>query len=367
MAGTSDKISRFLFWQSRKTSILLGAVSLAVIGLCDYATGAELLITVFYLIPISIYAWAVGMRAGIAMAVISELTETSADQIERLLHMKIYPAANFVYTWNVAGKILFFVIFAFVVSKMRVFFEEQQKLIEELRDREAKLASAYKDLEMFSSAVSHDLRSPLIPIEGFARVLLKDYAGKLDDRATDLLTRIGDNAKKMSRLIHDLLSFCRVRDKDVQKVEIDMEALAGEVFEQVRPCGGERDIKLKVCPLPAAYGDSAAIRQVLTNLLLNAFKFTRTAEAAAIEVGGYTKQNDNIYYVRDNGIGFDMQFADRLFGFFQRLHAAKEFEGTGIGLASVKKIVEKHGGRVWAEGKPGEGAVFYFSLPKRAV
>lgn len=301
------------------------------------------------------------------MAVMSEISETCTDLVERFLSRNLYSVKIPVYAWNAAGKMLVFMIFAYTISKMRESYEEQRRLIDELRDREAKLESACRDLEMFSSAVSHDLRSPLMPIEGFSRILLEDYADKLDDKARDLLTRIGDSAKRMSRLIIDLLSFSRVREKDVRKVEINVEALSKEAFEELRPLMGERNVQLKVLPLPTAYGDSATIYQVLTNLLSNAIKFTRTVVITTIEVGGYTEENDNVYYVKDNGVGFDMQLVDKLFGVFQRIHTAKEFEGTGIGLASVKKIIEKHGGRVWAEGKPGEGAAFYFSLPKKVV
>jgi signal transduction histidine kinase len=367
LAGRTNKVAGLLFSQAKKTSVLLGAAFLVLIGVCDYVTGDALLITVFYLLPISIYAWAVGMKAGMGMAVMSEMAETFADLVEKFSSGNLHSVNIFVYAWNTAGKMFFFMIFAYAVSRMRESYEEQKKLIGELRDREAKLESAYKDLEMFSSAVSHDLRSPLIPIEAFSRILIEDYADTLDDKARDLLTRIGNNAKKMSQLIIDLLSFCRVREKDIRKVEINMEALSKEAFEELRPLAGERKIQLTVLPLPAAYGDSATIHQVLTNLLSNAIKFTRTAEEITIEVGGYTERDNNIYYVKDNGIGFDMQLANKLFGVFQRIHSAKEFEGTGIGLASVKKIIEKHGGEVWAEGKPEQGAAFYFSLPKKVV
>ncbi len=358
-----DKVGELLFSRSKKTSILLGAVFLLFIGICDYATGSELLITVSYLLPISIYAWAVGKGAAMVMAVMSEVTETVANLAVKPLPGTAHSANIFVYAWNTAGKVIFFLIFAYAISKMKESFGEQERLINELRDRESKLESANKDLEMFSSAASHDLRSPLIPIEAFSRILLKEYADRLDDKARDLLTRIGESAKRMSQLIVDLLSFYRVREKDIRKVEIDMEALSRETFEELRPLMGEREVQIRVLPLPAAYGDSSTIRQVLTNLLSNAIKFTRAVKTATIEVGGHTEKNENIYYVKDNGLGFDMQLVARLFCVFQRIHSEERFEGTGIGLASVKKIIEKHGGRVWAEGKPGKGAAFYFSLP----
>jgi light-regulated signal transduction histidine kinase (bacteriophytochrome) len=244
--------------------------------------------------------------------------------------------------------------------------EEALKILnQELRSTASVLKAAYKDMESFSYAASHDLRSPLITIEGFTRILLEDYSEILDDTGKDHLTRVADSAKKMSRLIVDLLAFSRISTKEIQKSEFNMELLAQKLVEELKPTFGEREIKFEINQLPPAYGDLAMINQVLVNLLSNAIKFTLTRETAMIEVDGYTKNDENIYYVRDNGTGFDMQFSDKLFGLFQRIHSSKEVKGTGIGLVIVKNIIEKHGGRVWAEGKPDEGAKFYFTLPKK--
>lgn len=224
------------------------------------------------------------------------------------------------------------------------------------------LKSAYKDMESFSYAASHDLKAPVIRIAGFSDILSKDYADKLDDVGKDCLLRISENASKIRQLIEDLLAFSSVSAKEIQKSSIDMESLTRSAYEEIKPAG--RSIQLEITAMPSAYGDPSLIRQVLVNLLSNATKFTRIRETAIIEVGGRTEHNENIYYVRDNGTGFDMQFIDKLFGLFQRVHISKEIEGTGIGLLIVKRIIEKHGGRVWGEGKPGEGATFHFSLPK---
>ena len=167
----------------------------------------------------------------------------------------------------------------------------------------------------------------------------------------------------MNQLISDLLSFSRVSTKEILKHDFNMEELAQKLVNELTPTIGERDIKFEIRQMPPAYGDLFMINQVLSNLLSNAIKFTYTKETAMIETGGYIENNENVYYVRDNGIGFDMKLSDRLFGLFQRIHSSQEVEGTGIGLVIVKNIIEKHGGRVWAEGKPGEGATFYFTLP----
>jgi len=241
--------------------------------------------------------------------------------------------------------------------------EEIKKLNQDLLYHAAELEDAYKDLESFSYAASHDLRSPLITIQGFTTALLQDCADKLDDNERDLLIRVESNIAKMRQLIDDLLAFSRVTTKEVQKSEIDMEALTRRVFEEVRPAAADRIIHLKVNTLPSAYGDLTMIHQVLVNLLSNSIKFTSCREAAIIDVGGHTEINENIYYVRDNGIGLDMKYSHKLFALFQRIHNSKQFEGTGVGLVIAKKIITKHGGRIWAEGKQEEGACFYFTLP----
>jgi PAS domain S-box-containing protein len=236
---------------------------------------------------------------------------------------------------------------------------------EVLLRRNLELKRAYKDMESFSYAASHDLRSPVITIEGFSKMLLEDYAGKLDDNGKDLLNRISNSAKKMNRLIADLLAFSRVSTKEILKYDFNMEELARKLVADLTPTLGGRVIKFEIKQMPSAYGDLFMMDQVLLNLLSNAIKFTQTRETARIEVGGYSEKDENVYCVEDNGIGFDMQLSARLFGLFQRLHSSKETEGTGIGLVIVKNIVEKHGGRVWAEGRPDKGAKFCFTLPRK--
>lgn len=244
---------------------------------------------------------------------------------------------------------------------------EIRKLNQDLQRHAFELEHAYKSMESFSYIASHDLRSPLITIEGFSDLLIHDFSGGLDDRGKDFLRRISVNTKKMRQLIDDLLAFSRVSTAEIQKSEINMEALTKRVYEELQLATGERNIRLGVEALPSAYGDPSMMHQVMVNLLSNSIKFTRRKETAIIEVGGAVEGNESIYYVRDNGVGFDMKDVDKLFTVSQRLHSQKEFEGTGIGLVIVKMIVEKHGGRVWAEGAPDAGATLCFALPRRQI
>jgi two-component system sensor kinase len=224
---------------------------------------------------------------------------------------------------------------------------------------------ANKELEAFSYSVSHDLRAPLRAIDGFTRILDEDYTARLDDEGRRLLGIICGEARRMGQLIDDLLAFSRMSRQQVEPAQIDMTALAQAMFDEHAAQAPGRQLRFKMQPLPPALGDRALLRQVLANLISNAIKYTRSRAVAEIEIGGRTEDGQSLYYVKDNGVGFDMRYAGKLFGVFQRLHTEAEFEGNGVGLALVQRVIHRHGGRVWAEGKLNEGSTFYFTLPIR--
>ena len=235
----------------------------------------------------------------------------------------------------------------------------------QVAQRTKALEGTNAELESFSYSVSHDLRAPLRAIHGFARILLEDHHAKLDPEAQRLLGVIDQNTRRMGQLIDDLLAFSRLGRTDLTTGPVDMKELARLVADDVQRAESDRNgsLEIRIDPLPPARGDRGLLRQVISNLILNAAKFTRGRPSARIEVGSHPNGDEVVYYVKDNGAGFDGRYADKLFGVFQRLHSAEEFDGTGVGLAIVKRIVQRHGGRVWAEGAVNQGATFYFALP----
>jgi signal transduction histidine kinase len=235
----------------------------------------------------------------------------------------------------------------------------EQRVIE----RTAQLEVANKELEAFSYSVSHDLRAPLRAIDGFSRILLEDYSASLNEDGNRVLEVVRQNAQHMGQLIDDLLAFSRLGRKAVELSPIDMTELAQSALEDVSASDSASAHNVNIAAIPPAEGDRTLIRQVFINLLSNATKYSRLKEQPFVEIGGRTHNGNNIYYVKDNGAGFDMKYANKLFGVFQRLHGPEEFEGTGVGLAIVQRIIHRHGGKVWAEGKINEGATFYFTLP----
>jgi PAS domain S-box-containing protein len=232
-----------------------------------------------------------------------------------------------------------------------------------VQERTAQLETANKELEAFSYSVSHDLRSPLQHLTGYTQLLEKRAAGLLDEKNKHYLKIIVDSAIRMGRLIDDLLAFSRMGRAEMLKRKTDLDNLVKEVLREYQEDTRGRNIDWKVGTLPEVYGDSSMLRQVFVNLISNAFKFTRKCDKAEIEIGSVCSESGEMcIFVKDNGAGFDMKYVDKLFGIFQRLHRTDEFEGTGIGLANVRRIIHRHGGRVWAEGKVGEGATFFFTL-----
>ena len=237
----------------------------------------------------------------------------------------------------------------------------------ELQDHARRLEETNRELEGFAYTISHDLRAPLRAINGFAHMLADDYGHSLEEEGKRQLTVIEANAVKMGHLIDDLLSFSRAGRTAMNVAGIDMNRLVAEVVETLKGSDAGAKADIHVAALPAGRGDPALIRQVLANLIENAVKFSRKRPDPRIEVGSFERDGEQVYFVRDNGVGFDMKYKEKLFGVFQRLVTEKEFEGTGVGLAIVQRLVARHGGKVWAEARPGEGATFFFTLNRKQL
>ena len=236
----------------------------------------------------------------------------------------------------------------------------------QLAAKNEELRAVNQELETFSYSVSHDLRAPLRAIDGFSRVLLEEHGTVLDAEGVRSLNVIRNNAKRMGTLIDDLLEFSRLSRKELVRAQVDMEALARAAADDLRreQASGAASATIDIGQLPPAQGDAGLLQQVWANLIGNALKYSRTKPAPRVEISAAEQNGDLVYRVQDNGVGFDPSYADKLFGVFQRLHSADEFEGTGVGLALVQRILERHGGRIWADGHLDQGATFYFTLPR---
>ena len=240
--------------------------------------------------------------------------------------------------------------------------QELNRAKDELQMVNAALESANKELESFSYSVSHDLRAPLRSIDGFSLALLEDYAEKLDEEGREHLQRVRSATQRMAELIDDMLTLSRVTRSEMRLVKVDLSAMAKSIAAELRRSQPERKVEFVIAEELLAHGDGGLLKAALENLMGNAWKFTSKRPAAKIEFGAAQHNGAPVYFVRDNGAGFDATYANKLFGAFQRLHAETEFSGTGIGLATVQRIVHRHGGQVWAEGEIGHGATFYFTL-----
>src|SRR5207244_7266580 len=231
-----------------------------------------------------------------------------------------------------------------------------------LRRNAAELLAANAELDAFAYSVSHDLRAPLRSIDGFSQVLLEDYAARLDDAGRDSLNRVRAASQRMGTLIDDLLKLARVTRAEMRTEVVDLSGMARDIANELQRTTPARRVEFAIAPGLTARGDARLLRVVLDNLLRNCWKYTAKQPRPRVAVGSVEGNGERAFMVRDNGAGFDMKYADKLFGVFQRLHSAAEFEGTGIGLATVRRIITRHGGRIWAEGAVDQGATFYFTL-----
>jgi hypothetical protein len=248
-------------------------------------------------------------------------------------------------------------------KELSVAQDDLRKLNARLKAANKELEAANEELEAFSYSVSHDLRAPLRAIDGFSSLLIQRFASQMPSEAQRILKIVSASSQRMGQLIDDLLGFSQLGRQPLSRQPVRIVLLVHEVLEDLRKEQGERQVEAEVGDLPDCVGDPPLIKQALVNLLSNAFKYTRQKEKARIEVGCQKPEGETVYFVRDNGAGFDMEYAGRLFGVFQRLHSAEQFEGTGVGLSIVQRIIQRHGGRIWAEAQVDKGATFHFTLP----
>jgi len=303
-----------------------------------------------------------GIRA--AIGAMKEEEEALSEGRRRQARASAEYAMQFLVQGTLVGVALLMIVFALLKREIG----QRTRVEQALRLRTAELEMANKELEAFSYSVSHDLRNPLGVVDGYSHVLLTAYTDKLDKTGRDCLHRVRAVTAQMAQLIDDLLQFSLARRAELRHDAVDLSALAETVVAELRQMDPERQVTVAIAPGLAATGDRGLLRVVLRNLFANAWKFTAKTSTARIELGAADHdvrrktRESRTYFVRDNGVGFDMAKADKLFEAFQRLHDAQEFPGTGIGLATVQRIVQRHGGRVWAEAAVGKGAVFYFTL-----
>jgi signal transduction histidine kinase len=309
----------------------------------------SIVIAVALLILATAATWAITRRMTLPLVRVTEAAEALAES-RAPVHVDINRADEI---GRLADS------FNAMADKVDVARHELESRVEQ---RTAELSAANRELEAFSYSVSHDLRAPLRAIAGFVQILEEDHGASLDPQARHHLARVSANARRMGQLIDDLLSFSRIGRSTLTRQTFDMTALATAVAHEVITASG-REINLTIDPLPQCHGEASLMNQVFVNLIANAVKFTAPVAHPAIHIGTQTDKGETVYFVRDNGVGFDSRYADKLFGVFQRLHRRNEFEGTGVGLAIVQRIIHRHGGRVWAEGQIDQGATFYFTLP----
>ena len=340
--------------------------------------GASEMRMALFLYAIAVSAWYLGAGPGVLAAILSALT----------YNYFLKDSHSFRITPDQVPFYVAFVLFAVVITRFtavrrrverellqsrdglqkevierRMREEQIRELNQQLERRSAELEASNKELEAFAYSISHDLRAPLRHMVGFAELLRQHAVTALDEKSRRYTTTILDAAKRMGALIDDLLAFSRIGRAETRASTVSLRQLVNEVVEEMRPDMAGRTVSWRIGDLPDLYCDRSMLRMVFVNLITNAIKFTRPRERAEIEIGSFEDARGVVVFVRDNGVGFDMKYSNKLFRVFQRLHRSEEFEGTGIGLATVQRIIQRHGGTVWAEGSVNGGATFFLAVP----
>jgi signal transduction histidine kinase len=357
MMGKFADISASMKARSRSEVFLASAVITVLIGYVDYLTGFELRIDVFYLIPISLVVWYVSREMAFFTSLLSGIFIFMSDLLSKPVH-----TVRVIDIWNIIVVLFFFIIFTLALSRLRVALDDQKQLSLELRNALADSKKANESLEAFSYSVSHDLKGPLWHVAGFAEILDEKYADKLDETAKKYVHRIISNIHRMGNYVDALLKLSRYQAGDLVRSKFNLTMMIRTLLEENEDISCSRNAEILVADDMSANGDTALIQVVLHNLLDNAWKFTRHRSRARIEFGAAEIDGETVYFIRDNGAGFSMEHAKRLFSPFKRFHADSAFPGYGIGLATVQRIIHYHGGRIWAESELNAGTTFYFTF-----
>jgi signal transduction histidine kinase len=373
--GLFTSVIEYLSRQSKPFLLIWGFIIIIFIGAVDYKTGQEISFSIFYLLPISLGVWFANRNSGAFMSVLSSVTEFVAN----FLAGRTY-SHPLIYFWNSLMLLCFFLISVFILSNLKIEYERRIKLIGELRDsleelnrtkeeleqKSQDLARSNVELEQFGSAVSHDLKEPLLAITINLTLLKKRYEGKLGSETDTFIIETIDEAKQMQTLISDMLSYSRVGASAKPFVLTDCTAILNRLLANLRLPLEQSGVMVTHDPLPEVMADPIQLNQLLQNLISNAIKF-HGEEKPYIHISAERKEKEWVFSVSDNGIGIPAEYSEKIFEMFQRLHNKKEYPGTGIGLATCKKIVERHGGHIWVESNPGRGSTFYFTIPDRLI
>ncbi len=350
-------IDTYLPGKPKIIAMVVAVVFTLFLGFIDYLTGFELRIDVFYLIPISFAVWYINEKTAFIVSALSILLIFLSDLISKPKY-----SFHFIDLWNLLVVFLFFIIVILTLSKLRITLNEQGRLSSELQNALNDFRRTNESLEAFSYSVSHDLRAPLRRIEVYAQMIEEDYSQKIDETGKDYIHRMYYNTRIMQDMIDALLKLSRYSRGSLNRSRVDLSALVRMTLEENAKSRPERKVETVVADGVTADGDPALLQVIIFNLIGNAWKFTKHRPVARIEFGSTKIDQKDVYFVRDNGAGFNMENMKRLFNPFQRLHTESEFPGIGIGLATVQRIINRHGGRIWAESEVDKGATFYFTL-----